>query len=130
MAHWFFQFIFAATAATIVSGAVAERCNFKAYIIYSAAISGNLIFKFPNHQTFKGFIYPVVSHWVWSENGWLLVLGYTDFAGSGAVHLLGGTCSLVGAALLGPRIGRFQGKDMPGHSVAVTLTCLKFDRNY
>ncbi|KAL1140455.1 hypothetical protein AAG570_000387 [Ranatra chinensis] len=105
MAHWFFQFIFAATASTILSGAVAERCNFLAYIIYNAAISG--------------FVYPVVSHWVWHEEGWLVQLGYRDFAGSGAVHALAGTCSFVAAALLGPRHGRFQdGKplEIAGHS--------------
>jgi len=62
-----------------------------------------------------------VSHWVWGENGWLTGIGFTDFAGSGVVHLLGGTCSIVAAGLLGPRIGRFQGIEMPGHSVAVSL---------
>ncbi|XP_063223199.1 putative ammonium transporter 1 [Bacillus rossius redtenbacheri] len=106
MAHWFFQFVFAATAATIMSGAVAERCNYVAYIAYSAVVSG--------------LVYPMVSHWVWSPQGWLLQLGYKDFAGSGAVHLLGGTCSLVAAVFLGPRIGRFDGKLGPelflGHS--------------
>ncbi|XP_049853131.1 putative ammonium transporter 1 [Schistocerca gregaria] len=95
MAHWFFQFVFAATAATIVSGAVAERCQYVAYLIYSAVISG--------------FLYPVVSHWVWTEQGWLQRLGYRDFAGSGAVHMLAGAISLVAAAVLGPRAGRFPG---------------------
>uniref|UniRef100_A0A1B6E7Z3 Ammonium transporter n=1 Tax=Clastoptera arizonana TaxID=38151 RepID=A0A1B6E7Z3_9HEMI len=106
MAFWFYQFIFAATAATIISGAVAERCNFIAYIVYSSVVSG--------------FVYPIVSHWVWAEDGWLNKLGFVDFAGSSAVHLLAGVCSLVAAILLGPRIGRFEnGKvvDKPGHSI-------------
>ncbi|XP_065335088.1 putative ammonium transporter 1 [Cloeon dipterum] len=102
--HWFFQFTFAATAATIVSGAVAERCSFVSYLAYSAVISG--------------FLYPIVSHWAWSPEGWLSILGYQDFAGSGVVHLLGGVCALVGAVVLGPRIGRFDAKEneLPGHS--------------
>ena len=62
-----------------------------------------------------------MSHWVWSDNGWLSSLGYSDFAGSGPVHVLGGTCSLVAAVLLGPRIGRFDGKEMPGHSTPVSF---------
>lgn len=107
MAHWFFQFIFAATAATILSGAVAERCNFIAYIVYSAVISG--------------ITYPIVSRWVWSDEGWLNRLGYSDFAGSGAVHLFAGTCSFVAAYLMGPRIGRFgngrYSTPPPGHSL-------------
>uniref|UniRef100_A0A8D8U2C7 Ammonium transporter 1 n=1 Tax=Cacopsylla melanoneura TaxID=428564 RepID=A0A8D8U2C7_9HEMI len=107
MAHWFFQFIFAATAATILSGAVAERCNFIAYIVYSAVISG--------------VTYPIVSRWTWSDEGWLNRLGYSDFAGSGAVHLFAGTCSFVAAYLMGPRIGRFgngrYSTPPPGHSL-------------
>nr|CAD7395234.1 unnamed protein product [Timema cristinae] len=111
MAHWFFQFVFAATAATIVSGAVAERCNFFAYLIYSGIISG--------------FTYPIVAHWVWSPQGWLLKMGYKDFAGCGAVHLMAGACSLVATVFLGPRIGRFDSKsgekgdtdDFAGHSL-------------
>ena len=68
-----------------------------------------------------GFVYPVVSHWAWDSDGWLNYRGYTDFAGSGVVHLTGGTCALVGAFFMGPRLGRFDndGKpiDIPGHSV-------------
>lgn len=87
----FFQTVFCATSATIVSGAMAERTNFKAYCIYSAAISL--------------FIYPIAGRWVWG-GGWLSELGFHDFAGSAIVHMLGGTLSFVGAAILGPRIGQ------------------------
>jgi len=104
---WFFQFVFAATAATIVSGAVAERCQFFAYFMYSIIITG--------------WVYPVVTHWAWDGAGWLNMLGYHDFAGSGVVHLLGATCALFGCLLIKPRMGRFtkDGKpiEMQGHSV-------------
>ena len=77
------QFVFAATAATIVSGAIAERCQFLAYFIYSMLITG--------------WVYPPVSHWAWDTDGWLSQTGYYhDFAGSGVVHLLGANCALVG----------------------------------
>jgi len=106
-AHWFWCFVFCATAATIVSGAVAERCDLTAYFVYSVVLSG--------------LVYPVVAHWAWTPNGWLAVNGYIDFAGSGVVHHLGGVCGFVGAVMLGPRIGRFDDKgkpqDIPGHSV-------------
>ncbi|KAG8227421.1 hypothetical protein J437_LFUL000430 [Ladona fulva] len=92
--HWFFQLSFAAAASTIVSGAVAERCTLVAYAIYTSIISA--------------IIYPLVSHWAWSEDGWLQVLGYRDLAGGGVVHLLGGNCALIGAVVLGSRIGRFE----------------------
>ena len=106
-AHWFFQFTFCTTAATIVSGAVAERCDLMAYFTYSTVLSG--------------FVYPIAAHWAWTGQGWLAGHGYTDFAGSGVVHLLGGVCAFVGAAFLGPRIGRFgpngESLTIPGHSV-------------
>eukprot|EP00092_Neocalanus_flemingeri_P000649 GFUD01000691.1.p1 GENE.GFUD01000691.1~~GFUD01000691.1.p1 ORF type:complete len:547 (+),score=127.70 GFUD01000691.1:58-1698(+) len=105
---WFFQFVFAATAATIVSGAIAERCQFFAYFAYSIIITG--------------WVYPPVSHWAWDGAGWLAQTGYYyDFAGSGVVHLMGGSCAVVGCYFMGPRRGRFSKKgkpiDMPGHSV-------------
>eukprot|EP00090_Calanus_glacialis_P008846 TRINITY_DN1716_c0_g1_i2.p1 TRINITY_DN1716_c0_g1~~TRINITY_DN1716_c0_g1_i2.p1 ORF type:complete len:555 (-),score=145.72 TRINITY_DN1716_c0_g1_i2:254-1918(-) len=105
---WFFQFVFAATAATIVSGAIAERCQFFAYFAYSIIITG--------------WVYPPVSHWAWDGAGWLAQTGfYKDFAGSGVVHLMGGSCAIVGCYFMGARRGRFNKKgdpiDMPGHSV-------------
>lgn len=104
----FFQTVFCATAATIVSGAMAERTKFAAYVIYSAVIS--LI------------IYPVSGHWVWG-GGWLSELGFHDFAGSGIVHMLGGTLALVGAAVLGPRIGKYsrsgRSRAIPGHNIVI-----------
>lgn len=90
-----FQTVFCATAATIVSGAMAERTKFSAYCIYSAAISL--------------LIYPISGHWIWG-GGWLAELGFHDFAGSTAVHMVGGVCALIGAKILGARIGKY-GKD-------------------
>ncbi len=101
-----FQVVFAATAATIVSGAVAERLKFKSYLIYSVIISA--------------VIYPIYGHWVWG-GGWLSSLGHHDFAGSGVVHALGGLIGLAGAVVLGPRFGKYDknGKPraIPGHSI-------------
>uniref|UniRef100_A0A914VCS0 Ammonium transporter n=1 Tax=Plectus sambesii TaxID=2011161 RepID=A0A914VCS0_9BILA len=98
--RWFFQFTFTAAASTIVSGAVAERCEFIAYLVYSTLISG--------------FVYPVITHWVWDQSGWLANgpegIQFKDFAGSGVVHLHGGTTALIAAIILGPRIGRFPDK--------------------
>ncbi|MGQ9612417.1 MAG: ammonium transporter [Chloroflexus sp.] len=117
LASWFFQVVFAGTAATIVAGAMAERTKFVAYLIYSFVISL--------------FIYPVVVHWVWSGAGWLNTYsgstegnwGFTDFAGSTVVHSVGGWASLVGAMILGPRLGRFgpDGKPrvIPGHNMSL-----------
>lgn len=97
-AHWFFQWTFASTAVTIISGAIAERCKISAYLLLAALM--------------VGWIYPVVAYWVWSGYGWLDAsviggAGLLDFAGSGVVHLTGGTAALMGAALIGPRTGRF-----------------------
>lgn len=104
--YFIFQTVFCATAATIVSGAMAERTKFSAYCIYSAVIS--LI------------IYPISGHWIWG-GGWLAELGFHDFAGSTAVHMVGGVCALIGAAMLGPRIGKYDkdGKPraIPGHNI-------------
>ena len=102
-AFFIFQTVFCATAATIVSGAMAERTDFKAYCIYSAIIS--LI------------VYPVSGHWIWG-GGWLSELGFHDFAGSCAVHMVGGMAALIGAAVLGPRIGKFK-KDKSGKVIKV-----------
>lgn len=106
---WFFQYVFAATAATIVSGAVAERCQFTAYFMYSALITG--------------FVYPVVACWGWNGEGWAAKWGYGDFAGSGIVHCCGGAAALAGAYFLGPREGRFaqDGTVQPlqGHSLVL-----------
>ncbi|XP_069694960.1 putative ammonium transporter 1 isoform X2 [Periplaneta americana] len=112
LSHWFFQFGFAATAATIVSGAVAERCNYIAYIVYTTCISG--------------IIYPIVTHWTWTSEGWLNKLGFVDFSGSGPVYLLGGVCSFIAAILIGPRMGRFgksdsEKQEIRGHSVPVSV---------
>ncbi len=107
----FFQTVFCATAATIVSGAMAERTKFSAYCAYSVLIS--LV------------IYPISGHWIWG-GGWLAEMGFHDFAGSTCVHMVGGVCALVGAWILGPRIGKYN-KDgsanaIQGHSI--TLACL------
>lgn len=107
-AFLFFQTVFCATAATIVSGAMAERTKFISYCLYSAIISA--------------VIYPIAGHWIWG-GGWLAQLGFHDFAGSTAVHSIGGWCALVGAAILGPRIGKYTktGKSnaIPGHSLTL-----------
>lgn len=112
MELWFFQMVFAATAATIVSGAVAERTKTTAYLAYSFLISA--------------IVYPIFGHWVWG-GGWLSTLpfgvGARDFAGSGVVHAVGGFVGLAGAILVGPRLGKF-GKDgkarfIPGHNMSL-----------
>ncbi len=117
---WFFQLVFCATAATIVSGAMAERTKFSSYIVYSVVISA--------------LIYPIYGHWVWG-GGWLTAsdfmialgggYGALDFAGSGVVHAIGGFMALAGAFMLGPRIGKYK-KDgtpnaIPGHSITLAI---------
>lgn len=108
LAFFIFQTVFCATAATIVSGAMAERTKFSAYLLYSFVISA--------------VIYPIVGHWIWG-GGWLAKLGFHDFAGSTVVHSLGGWTALVGASIIGPRIGKYT-KDgkvnaIPGHSITL-----------
>jgi Amt family ammonium transporter len=95
---WFFQMVFAATAATIVSGAMAERTKITAYLAYSFLISA--------------IIYPISGHWVWG-GGWLAQLGFHDFAGSGVVHMIGGLVAFAGAYLVGPRIGKYNKDGSP-----------------
>jgi Amt family ammonium transporter len=103
-----FQTVFCATAATIVSGAMAERTKFSAYCLYSFLISA--------------VVYPISGHWIWG-GGWLGDLGFHDFAGSTAVHMVGGIASLVGAAIVGPRIGKYsktgESRAIPGHSLTL-----------
>ncbi len=103
-----FQTVFCATAATIVSGSMAERTNFKAYCLYSAMIS--LV------------VYPISGHWIWG-GGWLSQLGFHDFAGSTAVHMVGGVTACIGAKILGPRIGKYDKEGnpraIPGHNLTV-----------
>ena len=107
-----FNLVFCATTATIVSGAMAERTKFSSYCIYSAVISA--------------LVYPIEAHWIWG-GGWLSEIGFHDFAGSCAIHMVGGCSALIGAALLGPRIGKFIKKDgkvtkvnaFPGHNLVI-----------
>ena len=105
-AKFLFQLVFAATAATIVSGAMAERTKFSSYLLYSIVISA--------------IIYPISGHWIWG-GGWLSGLGFFDFAGSTVVHSVGAWIALVGAAMLGPRIGKYNrdgsSNVIPGHSI-------------
>ena len=101
--NFVFNLVFCATTATIVSGAMAERTKFLSYCIYSAVISA--------------LIYPIEAHWIWG-GGWLAQLGFHDFAGSCAIHMVGGISALIGAAFLGPRIGKFT-KDKSGKIVKV-----------
>ena len=104
----FFQTVFAATAATIVSGAVAERTKFTTYLIFSFLMTV--------------FIYPISGHWQWQGDGWLTQLGFIDFAGSSIVHSVGGWAALVAAAMVGPRIGKYKNgvsQAIPGHNILI-----------
>ncbi len=107
-AEFVFNLVFCATAATIVSGAMAERTKFLTYCIYSGVISA--------------VIYPIEAHWIWG-GGWLAQMGFVDFAGSTAIHMVGGMCALIGAAMVGPRIGKFDKDGKPrailGHSMTL-----------
>jgi Amt family ammonium transporter len=111
---WFFQVVFAATAATIVSGAMAERTQFKSYLIYTCFISA--------------VIYPISGHWIWG-GGWLADLGFHDFAGSTVVHSVGGWAALMGALVLGPRQGKYAKgangvvsvRAIPGHNMPLAM---------
>ena len=111
--NFIFNLVFCATTATIVSGAMAERTKFLSYCVYSAVISA--------------LVYPIEAHWIWG-GGWLAQMGFHDFAGSCAIHMVGGIAALVGAKILGPRIGKFT-KDknnkivkvnaFPGHNLTI-----------
>jgi len=112
LAFWMFQVVFAGTAATIISGAMAERTKFSAYLLYSVVISG--------------FIYPVFGSWAWGSlfhgSGWLENLGFIDFAGSTVVHSVGGWAALAGALVIGPRMGKYVNgkvKAIPGHNITL-----------
>jgi Amt family ammonium transporter len=115
LAFWMFQVVFCATAATIVSGAMAERTKFSSYLIYSLVVSA--------------VIYPVFGSWVWGGlykgGGWLQKLGFIDFAGSTAVHSMGGWLALAGAIVLGPRIGKYgsdgKPRPIPGHNLPLAV---------
>ncbi|MDD6602989.1 MAG: ammonium transporter [Eubacteriales bacterium] len=109
-----FNLVFCATAATIVSGAMAERTKFSSYCIYSAVISA--------------VVYPIEAGWIWNGNGWLAQMGFHDYAGSTAIHMVGGIAALIGAIFLGPRIGKYtidkktgkkKAKAIPGHSLTL-----------
>lgn len=111
--NFVFNLVFCATTATIVSGAMAERTKFLSYCVYSAVISA--------------LIYPIEAHWIWG-GGWLAQIGFHDYAGSCAIHMVGGICALIGAAILGPRIGKFKKdkngkvvkvKAIPGHNLTI-----------
>jgi Amt family ammonium transporter len=109
LAFWVFQFAFADTASTITSGAMVGRCGFIGDLLYSVGVTG--------------FIYPVIGHWAWGPDGWLAANSFHDFAGSTVVHTIGGTISLAGAIMLGPRLGRIFKRDgggpMPPHNIII-----------
>ena len=102
---WFFQMVFAGTAATIIAGAVAERTKINAYFAYSFIVGA--------------IVYPIYGHWAWSDEGWLTQIGpgFADYAGSGVVHMIGGFLALAGAIVVGPRKGFREGEDLKGHNM-------------
>ena len=102
---WFFQMVFAGTAATIIAGAVAERTKINAYFAYSFIVGA--------------LVYPIYGHWAWSDDGWLTQIGpgFADYAGSGVVHMIGGFLALAGAFVVGPRKGFREGEDLKGHNM-------------
>ena len=100
---WFFQMVFAGTAAPIIAGAMAERTKINAYFAYSFIVGA--------------LIYPIYGHWAWSDYGWLTSMGFADYAGSGVVHMIGGFLALAGAMVVGPRKGWEQGITIRGHNV-------------
>ena len=102
---WFFQMVFAGTAATIIAGAVAERTKINAYFAYSFMVGA--------------LVYPIYGHWAWSDDGWLTQIGpgFADYAGSGVVHMIGGFLALAGAFVVGPRKGFREGEDLKGHNM-------------
>lgn len=108
IAHWIFQYAFADTCSTIVSGAMIGRTSFRGDILYSIGITG--------------FIYPIIGHWAWGPSGFLATYGFNDFAGSTVVHTIGGIASLAGAIVLGPRLGRVFKRDGGGMPPAHNLT--------
>jgi len=108
LAHWIFQYAFADTCSTIVSGAMIGRTSFRGDILYSIGITG--------------FIYPILGHWAWGPDGWLVAKGFLDFAGSTVVHTIGGVASLAGALVLGPRLGRIFKRDGGGMPAPHNLT--------
>lgn len=112
--NFVFNLVFCATSATIVSGSMAERTKFSSYCIYSAVISA--------------VVYPIEAGWIWNSNGWLAKMGFHDYAGSTAIHMVGGIAALIGAIFLGPRIGKYvvdkktgnkKAKAIPGHSLTL-----------
>ena len=103
LVNWFFQMVFAGTAATIIAGAMAERTKINAYFAYSFIVGA--------------LIYPIYGHWAWSESGWLAYMGFADYAGSGVVHMIGGFLALAGAMVVGPRRGWEEGITIRGHNV-------------
>ena len=103
LVSWFFQMVFAGTAATIIAGAMAERTKINAYFAYSFIVGA--------------VVYPIYGHWAWSDDGWLASMGMADYAGSAVVHMIGGFLALAGAIIVGPRKGFREGVELKGHNI-------------